>query len=686
MPASTDIPITIVTSTNQVDGFVRVPGGGAGASGQANTTLSNGVNHNVDIPQDYLIIASGPTAAFSIAGFSGIAPPPGLPLVVQLLITEPCTLIHNSGSDAIPILTPSGSNYLLAPGAGMQFALTYDENVGAFRFQSPGAPQVHTVNAKDFGADPTVADNSSKFANAVAYLSAVGGGVVDVPQGTYAYATTIQGAPNVTFRGVGSTATVLQYSGLGDAIALKQTVNQSNAAYFYLEDIGVTGTNPNNVGACFDNVAGTYVGAKKCAFTGCQYGVIFDQTELGFVEDCTFGLQALAGVWLVNDGTHSAGADSGFTNAIRIERNAFEASAFGIIDDGGSVHSIERNTFDGILCSDVVYAAVQVFDLKRNFQEATYNAPLVSNSSTFLNFISSNALGGSPRTWVASTAYNFGSLIHPTVPNGFAYECTNPGAATATQPAWPTTIGATVVDAGGSTWKCISATGAGTGVGFSQTVSICHNVWQSVESCILYVNGESVPLEFSSNFLNAPNAEANVGGYIGNAGGLVQLDARNNYLNNAGTPLTTSPGYAQLLMNTYGSIGAGQLGVGPGVGGAPAQTVDVGGSLGLQSVTKATSYVCDTGVAGGNPPDCVVLCNQSGAISITLPVPSDRRVIIVTDKSGTANTNNVTILPSASETINGASSYVLTLAHASIMLQSDGTNWFVIGAYNGTVI
>lgn len=243
MPASTDIPLTIVTSTNQVDGFVRVPGGGAGASGQANTTLSNGVNHNVDIPQDYLIVASGPTAAFSIAGFSGIAPPPGLPLVVQLLVTEPCTLIHDSGADAIPILTPSGSDFLLQPGAGMQYALTFDGNVGAFRLLSPGAPQVQILNVKDYGAQGDgVTDDTEAIQAALNALTSeyspitgsyLGGGTIFFPAGTYILTETLtlqQNMPQI-LAGAGWYVTQLRWEAPVSGIVLAAplgTIQQTN--------------------------------------------------------------------------------------------------------------------------------------------------------------------------------------------------------------------------------------------------------------------------------------------------------------------------------------------------------------------------------------------------------------------------------------------------------------------------
>ena len=62
------------------------------------------------------------------------------------------------------------------------------------------------------------------------------------------------------------------------------------------------------------------------------------------------------------------------------------------------------------------------------------------------------------------------------------------------------------------------------------------------------------------------------------------------------------------------------------------------------------------------------------------------RALFFKDISGGASTNHVTISPHVSETIDGASSYVMTLNYAGVHLQSDGTNWYVVAAYNGTVI
>jgi hypothetical protein len=53
--------------------------------------------------------------------------------------------------------------------------------------------------------------------------------------------------------------------------------------------------------------------------------------------------------------------------------------------------------------------------------------------------------------WAASTAYPQGVYVTPSSANGFIYGCLIAGTSGATQPAWPTIVGATVVD-GTITW------------------------------------------------------------------------------------------------------------------------------------------------------------------------------------------------------------------------------------------
>ena len=58
-----------------------------------------------------------------------------------------------------------------------------------------------------------------------------------------------------------------------------------------------------------------------------------------------------------------------------------------------------------------------------------------------------------PSAWQAGLGYILGDAARPTIRNGYAYEVTTAGTSGASEPAWPTVIGATVVD-GGVTWTC----------------------------------------------------------------------------------------------------------------------------------------------------------------------------------------------------------------------------------------
>jgi hypothetical protein len=55
--------------------------------------------------------------------------------------------------------------------------------------------------------------------------------------------------------------------------------------------------------------------------------------------------------------------------------------------------------------------------------------------------------------WAATTVYVLNSFVRPTVGNTLRYEATTAGTSGATEPVWPTTAGATVVD-GTVTWTC----------------------------------------------------------------------------------------------------------------------------------------------------------------------------------------------------------------------------------------
>ncbi|HEV2412550.1 MAG TPA: glycosyl hydrolase family 28-related protein [Candidatus Saccharimonadales bacterium] len=101
----------------------------------------------------------------------------------------------------------------------------------------------------------------------------------------------------------------------------------------------------------------------------------------------------------------------------------------------------------------------------------------------------------------------------------------------------------------------------------------------------------------------------------------------------------------------------------------------LGYNPGFSGVTTTTSSY------SALPTDTDILCNQSAAITITIPNPANMasRVLVIKDISGTAATNNITITPS-SGTIDGASSKVLITNYDVVQLVTDGTNWYSLNA------
>ena len=72
----------------------------------------------------------------------------------------------------------------------------------------------------------------------------------------------------------------------------------------------------------------------------------------------------------------------------------------------------------------------------------------------------------------------------------------------------------------------------------------------------------------------------------------------------------------------------------------------------------------------------IVLVDASGgAVTITLPSPSAGARVRV--KKTDASTNTVTVSPSATETIDGASSHTISKQYETYEYVSDGTNWFI---------
>lgn len=120
-------------------------------------------------------------------------------------------------------------------------------------------------------------------------------------------------------------------------------------------------------------------------------------------------------------------------------------------------------------------------------------------------------------------------------------------------------------------------------------------------------------------------------------------------------------------------------------------TLGASGSTAIHQFNGGTSYTNRTIAAStytidSSTTDRIVYTDStSNPISITLPAPTSGRFLIVQDKTGQAQNNNVTIIPHTSQTINGLASVIIANAYGGYIFISDGTNWtFFANAYNAS--
>jgi hypothetical protein len=104
--------------------------------------------------------------------------------------------------------------------------------------------------------------------------------------------------------------------------------------------------------------------------------------------------------------------------------------------------------------------------------------------------------------------------------------------------------------------------------------------------------------------------------------------------------------------------------------------LQVNGSI--SGIGMKQAYVTKTGAYTATNDDYVIDCT-SGTFTVTLPPSSGRTGRILIIKNSGAGT--ITVDGNASETIDGAATYSLSVQYATVQIMSDGTNWKIISKF-----
>jgi hypothetical protein len=141
---------------------------------------------------------------------------------------------------------------------------------------------------------------------------------------------------------------------------------------------------------------------------------------------------------------------------------------------------------------------------------------------------------------------------------------------------------------------------------------------------------------------------------------------------------------------SYGRLTVGHYGLQPQIDAKNSGTAALGQPTyrfdGLYNAGALTgNYVTASGTTYGlSSKDYFISMTNSAARTVSLvtaDTAAEGQVIIIKDAAGTAGSANVTINRASSNTIDGATSYVINTNYGSVSLISNGTNaWFVMGS------
>jgi len=381
----------------------------------------------------------------------------------------------------------------------------------------------------------------------------------------------------------------------------------------------------------------------------------------------TWNRQLANGSWTGHDGTLSS--------------NLFSAGSANIVYNYARV---DGTTALLVTCSDIAAAACNVSMYRARGTLAAPTATLsgdrlggldpggyYTNSGTGVNGVASIRFEAAGNTMSASSP---GRIIFETVPSGTNVKSERLRIADTGIVYVGNGETATAPNAG-----IISGTGfSGTGTGAALTIrSGAGGTTAGASGATTLTtgsttDGDSGALTLSSASPTGTNrASGNISIIVGTptgtgTGGSILLAAGNSPSGTDGDITLTTAGTERMRVDDTGNVGVATTG--------PVSRFDVDASIGLgniQTVTSASFTADET--------DAIILADAtSNNITINLPAVSGitRRHYVIKKTDATANT--VTIDPNGAETIDGATTRVISTQNEAAWIVTNGTAWFVI--------
>jgi hypothetical protein len=209
----------------------------------------------------------------------------------------------------------------------------------------------------DVIAGTALEDVTTAITNALATLDLAGTATYSTtptkalfcPAGIYKFSSAIEIPKNCRIVGEGKNSTIFSSAHTGNGFTTTNPIDSSTNINVALENLAIWNSHASNTGAGYVDLGGTQLSLYNVQIKGFKYNIIFDQSELAYVDLCDLEFPLTAAIWLVNGPERTAGADTFFTNRITVSRSQLSSTNAGtaIIDDGGYTHVFEDNNYNG---------------------------------------------------------------------------------------------------------------------------------------------------------------------------------------------------------------------------------------------------------------------------------------------------------------------------------------------------